>query len=130
MRIKKVCEFCKQPFIAQTTTTKYCTHRCNQKAYKANAKKAKITKAILETNEAIKEKFVNPAVKPTVVNDKSRLNFDWVGIKDLSVFIGLSERTLFRLIQDPAFPKLKVGKRLLFRKDEVVNYLNSKKKVS
>ena len=49
-----------------------------------------------------------------------------INISDLSAMTGLSERTIFRLIKDPAFPRLKIGKRLLFKKDSVMNYLTSK----
>ena len=45
---------------------------------------------------------------------------------DLSSMIGLSERTIFRLMKDPGFPRLKIGKRLLFKKDNVMDYLTSK----
>ncbi|MEG1005727.1 MAG: DNA-binding protein, partial [Bacteroides sp.] len=34
IRIKKVCEWCGEVFYAQKTTTRYCSHRCNSRAYK------------------------------------------------------------------------------------------------
>lgn len=49
-----------------------------------------------------------------------------VGTSGLSAVTGLSERTIFRLIKDPAFPRVKIGKRLLFKKDAVIDYLTSK----
>ena len=34
IRIKKICEWCGQEFVAQKVTTKYCSHRCANLAYK------------------------------------------------------------------------------------------------
>ncbi len=33
-RIKKICEWCGQEFVGQKVTTKYCSHRCANFAYK------------------------------------------------------------------------------------------------
>lgn len=49
-----------------------------------------------------------------------------VGVNGLSVITGLCERTIFRLIKDPAFPRVKIEKRLLFKKDTVIEYLTAK----
>ena len=43
MEIKKICKFCGEPFIAQKTTTRYCSHRCNSRAYKLRKKGEKIS---------------------------------------------------------------------------------------
>ena len=42
IRVKKKCEYCKEEFVAKTTKTRYCCHRCNQKGYKLNLKTNKI----------------------------------------------------------------------------------------
>ncbi len=49
-----------------------------------------------------------------------------VSINDLSAKVGLSERTIFRLMKDPEFPKVKIGKKLLFKTANVMDYLTSK----
>ncbi|MEO7120094.1 MAG: helix-turn-helix domain-containing protein [Ginsengibacter sp.] len=49
-----------------------------------------------------------------------------VSINDLSARVGLSERTIFRLMKDPEFPKVKIGKKLLFKTANVMDYLTSK----
>jgi hypothetical protein len=36
MEFQKFCEWCHQPFASQKMTTRYCSHACNSKAYKAN----------------------------------------------------------------------------------------------
>jgi len=59
-------------------------------------------------------------------NEDKRVIKELVSIKELTVIVGLSESTLFRLIKDKKFPRLKVGKRLLFNKESVINYMNFK----
>ncbi len=53
-------------------------------------------------------------------------NKELVSINDLAAKVGLSERTIFRLMKDPEFPKVKIGKKLLFKTANVMDYLTSK----
>ena len=46
-----------------------------------------------------------------------------IDIKSLAYFTSMSERLIFNLMKDPEFPKLKVGRRLLFEKKVVIEYL-------
>ena len=121
MRIKKVCQHCGEVFTAQTTMTKYCSLQCAQRAYKKRVKEGKIEEAVKKT----KEDLLAPH-HPLGNSANSQVVKELVNIKELSVITSLSERTLFRLIKDKKFPKMKVGKRLVFNKDAVVNYLNYK----
>ena len=78
-----------------------------------------------EAVEKTKEDLLLPH-QPSGNNTPAGVMKELVNIKELSVVTSLSERTLFRLIKDKKFPKMKVGKRLVFNKDAVVNYLNYK----
>jgi excisionase family DNA binding protein len=120
MRIKKVCQHCGDVFTAQTTITKYCSLQCAQRAYKKRVKENKIDDAAKKTKEDLLLQHQPPG------NTTTGVMKELVNIKELSVVTSLSERTLFRLIKDKKFPKMKVGKRLVFNKDAVVNYLNYK----
>jgi hypothetical protein len=53
IRLKKVCQHCKQPYIAKTTVTKFCSLECAQRNYKKRKKEQKLTKAILDTNQVL-----------------------------------------------------------------------------
>lgn len=48
MQVKRICQFCQQEFMARTTVTKYCTHKCNSRAHKAKARQAKLQASHLE----------------------------------------------------------------------------------
>lgn len=49
-----------------------------------------------------------------------------VDVKTLAYFTSMSERMIFNLMKEPEFPKLKIGRRLLFDKKVVMEYLVKK----
>jgi len=54
--MRKVCEWCGIEFDALTKSTKYCSHTCNSRAYKANARLQKKVAVEKVTYEIIKNK--------------------------------------------------------------------------
>jgi predicted DNA-binding transcriptional regulator AlpA/endogenous inhibitor of DNA gyrase (YacG/DUF329 family) len=118
MRLKKLCEYCGSPFIAKQHRTRFCSHRCNQLDYKRKQRDLLIADTNASTMEIIHQKK-----PPTALQSIQKV---LINIKELSVVCGISERTLFRLIKAEDFPKMKVGKRLLFDKDLVLQYFNHK----
>ena len=54
--IKKVFEWCGNVFYAQKVTTRYCSHTCNSRAYKANKPKERIRVTEALTDRTIQEK--------------------------------------------------------------------------
>jgi excisionase family DNA binding protein len=122
IRLKKICQHCGQSFIAKTTVTKFCSDDCAKRNYKKRQKEQKITKAILETNRQLQDQRVLAGSNEGTIPPIERLNRDWVNIRDLSELSGIGERTLFRLIKEPEFPKLKIGRKLLFNKQQVMEY--------
>ena len=120
IRINKVCQHCNKVFIAKTTVTKFCSDQCAKSNYKKRQKDARIEVSQVDTERLLSEgKQQN---KSAFAGNSAEM----VGTSGLSAVTGLSERTIFRLIKDPAFPRVKIGKRLLFKKDAVINYLTSK----
>ena len=120
IRINKVCQHCNKVFIAKTTVTKFCSDQCAKSNYKKRQKDARIEVSQADTEQQLLE---SKQQGRSVSRDNSA---EMVGTGGLSAATGLSERTIFRLIKDPAFPKVKIGKRLLFKKDAVIDYLIAK----
>jgi len=120
LRIKRVCENCGNVFIAKTTVTKYCSDECAKKHYKWRKRQAKVEKSYDET----KDRLLRPTAIPTASNTASQQ--DLINVKTLSAATGISRASLFRLMQDEAFPKLKIGAMLLFNKEKVLQYLTDK----
>jgi excisionase family DNA binding protein len=56
--------------------------------------------------------------------DGIRLSRSYFNVKELSVITNLSERALYRLIKEEEFPKIRVGRRLLFNRERVISYFD------
>ena len=120
IRIQKTCQHCKKVFTARTTVTRFCSDDCAKRNYKKRMREEKLQAAKADASEQAQEHLLSLA-EATTATEK-----EFVDIRQLSLLVGLSERTLFRLIQSEDFPKLKVGRRLLFQKAKVIAYLNAK----
>ncbi len=114
IRVKKVCDHCGGVFTAKTLVTRYCSHRCNQRAYKDKQREAKLVKAAEITRQS--------PFSESETSDENKM----INIKQMAAIIGLGERTLYRLMKDDDFPKIKVGARLLFNKADVIHFINHK----
>ncbi|HVX51830.1 MAG TPA: helix-turn-helix domain-containing protein [Chitinophagaceae bacterium] len=125
IRVKKICQHCNKSFIAKTTVTKFCSDDCAKRNYKKRQKQQKITNTILDTNYQLIGRYHDSA--PVHRNTKKeKLPQEYVSISSLSEILGIAERSLFRAIKAEGFPKLKIGRRLLFNKQQVVDYFISK----
>ena len=51
IRALKTCQHCGKNFIAQKTTTKYCTQPCASKAYKYRMRKSKVEAVVQKEQE-------------------------------------------------------------------------------
>lgn len=125
IRLKRICQHCDRTFIAKTTVTKFCSDDCAKKNYKKRQKEQKVTQAILEVNAELKERNNAINEKPESGSDTKRKS-ELFRVQDMAELIGVGERTLYRLIKEPDFPKIKIGKRLLFNRQHVMNYFISK----
>ncbi len=104
IKIKRVCEFCKNEFIAKTTRTRYCSHKCNSRGYKKIAKEGKIAASNKET-ELIK----NPQLE-------SVKELEFLSINQTCLLFGISRRTLYRIIERGELDIAKFGKRTILRR--------------
>lgn len=120
LHIARVCEHCKKMFTARTTVTRFCSHKCNQRAYKFQQKKEKVQQSNLESSQII----LAQQTKET----KSTHQRETITIKELILILGVSERTLYRLMKTEGFPKLKVRRRVLFNKQAVIDFITTKYK--
>jgi len=111
IEIKRVCQHCGKEFTARTTKTQYCSHACNSKAYKAKLRATKIEKSISETKRTIIEPIENVKAK------------EFLSIKEVSSLVGISIRTVYRLIEQGDLKKVKIGTRTIIKRTELNNLL-------
>ena len=117
IEINRVCEYCSKVFLARTTVTRYCSHRCNSRVYKIQQRKKKIRMSNIDS----KKQLLNNESSPNINNSRQT----YFNIKELAIITNVSERTLYRLIKNE-FPKVKIGRRLLFNREKVINHIESK----
>jgi predicted DNA-binding transcriptional regulator AlpA len=117
MSLKKICQHCGDVFTAKTTVTKFCSDDCAKKNYKLRKKQ----EAIASRNNAT-QKIILAEQK----NKRDKIAFDeqeLIDIKVLSAVTSIGERTLYRIVKDKEFPKIKIGRSLLFHKRTVIDYI-------
>lgn len=98
--VQRICEYCQNEFTARTTKTKYCSHQCNSKHYKLKVKGVKIEKSNTET----RKKKTHDITK---VNAK-----EFLTVKDVSLLLGCSLRTAYRLVNDGTIGGVNLAQRL------------------
>ena len=128
IRVEKTCQYCGNKFIAKTSVTQYCGDKCAKLAYKKRKRDEKIRWAPLEKelsqlygpDKARLGKGKNTSVDPGTIT-KER---DFFSIAQSSVLLGVSERTLFRMIKRGQISTIKIGGRTLIKKYELLPYFS------
>lgn len=113
IRIQRICEFCNNEFTAKTTVTKYCSGICAKKAYKERKRKDKIKTSNKETKRIV-------TLPIELLKSKEFLN-----ITEVSELIGISKRTVYRLIENQKLTKLKIGTRTIIRRSDLDELLST-----
>lgn len=64
MEVKRICQWCGKPFIAQKTTTNYCSPQCSKRGYKHRMKERRMeliqSQELLEVRRCWKIKSTLP----------------------------------------------------------------------
>ncbi len=110
LEIIKKCLFCESEFIAKTLVTRYCSHKCNSRHYKKIQRDKKINEATAD-NAIIQNNKI--AYNPEI-NSK-----DFLSIKETSSLLGISERTIFRLVKSGVLISNKVGGRRILKRSDI-----------
>lgn len=116
IRIKKVCEWCGEVFYAQKTTTRYCSHRCNSKAYKEITRNKRIQDTETKTDILISQQPIQ------MIKDKEFLSFAEAG-----TLLGISRQAVYKMVAAGHLKASKISSRLSFiRRSDIENMLENK----
>jgi excisionase family DNA binding protein len=107
IRLQRICKHCEAEFTAKTTVTQFCGDVCAKRAYKARMRQGKIEKSNAET-QAIRNKPLEELQSK-----------DFLSIAETCALLGLSERTVFRLLQDGRIPATKFGRRTIIKRGDL-----------
>ena len=57
MEVKRICQWCGKPFIAQKTTTNYCSPQCSKRGYKHRMKERRMELRQIQEMVEVKKKL-------------------------------------------------------------------------
>jgi excisionase family DNA binding protein len=114
IRVQRICQHCSNEFTARTTTTLYCSHRCNSAAYKAKLRAGKVEQSNKETQR----------IKSQPIEQLKAKAF--LSIADTCKLIGISRRTVYRMIERGELITGKAGKRTIIRRSDLEQLLFGK----
>ena len=110
IRIKKICQWCGAEFEAQKVSTKYCSHRCGNLAYKQATREKRVKQVEAETH-FIKSEKPKENIK----------NKEYLSIAQASVLLGLSLQAVYKMIYAGHLAAYKLSSRLSFVKREDID---------
>lgn len=105
--ISRICQFCETEFTARTTVTKYCSHRCASRAYKARQRGKDIERSNIERAETLAAPIIKIQTK------------DYLSVDETAKLLGISRWTLGRAIQDNRLKAVRFGKRIIIKRTDV-----------
>jgi excisionase family DNA binding protein len=111
LKITKICEFCEKEFEARTFYTRYCSHSCNRKHYKKKLREEKIDRANISFQTDRKAKMADGTP-----NYRYK---DYFSITEVADYIGISRRTVYRLIKNKDLKIHKLGGRTIIKKSSI-----------
>lgn len=86
IKIQRICQHCGNEFTARTTTTLYCSHRCNSATYKAKQRAGKVEQSNKETQR----------IKSQPIEELKAKEF--LSVTQVSKLIGCSRQNVYNLI--------------------------------
>ena len=92
--------------------TRYCSHICNREHYKQKKREARITKAMSKTYKSVKNEISD-------IDELNRKQF--LSIKETCLLVGISERTLYRMMKDDKINYAKMNHRIIFKRSDIDN---------
>lgn len=104
IQITRICEYCNKEFTAKTTVTRYCSHTCNSRAYKAIVKSKKIKNS--------NEQTANVRIQPIEILKVK----EFLTVKDITILLNCSRQTIYKLIASGKLNAIKLNNKKIFVK--------------
>ena len=114
IRIKRICQYCGKEFTARTTVTKYCSDKCSKTAYKARKRAEKIQQSNVETIRIRQQPIEQLKAK------------EYLSINEVCQLLGISRRTVYRVIERGELNKIKIGSRTIIERSTLNRMLSDK----
>lgn len=109
LRVQRVCDWCGKEFLSQKTTTRYCSKRCAEHAYKDRVRRQRISEAEAEVRFRRKDRSLQ------MIQGSAYLR-----VKETAKLLDISVRTVYNLIYTGKLQASKLSSRLtIISKDDV-----------
>ena len=113
IQVPKICQHCGQTFIAKTTVTKFCSHKCSQRNYKKRAKEAKVSATLEATTGQLVQKF------QTSTTSAANNTKEFLSINEASDLLGVSRWTINRMVQRGDLTVKQVGRKKIMSRQQI-----------
>ena len=110
IEVMRICEECKSEFMARTTITRFCSHACNRRHYKKRLRLKKVEGSNIKTSSTARE------LDPVTAKE-------YLTIKEVCDYIGISRTTLWRLVKNQTIQAIKLGDRTIINKSHLEKVL-------
>lgn len=120
IEIDKNCEYCGKLFTARTLYTRYCSHECNKKGYKAIKRQERITNH--QVIGAKKKIAVAATAVPVLAEIKAK---EYLSVSETCILVGVSRNTLFRWIKGNLLTTYQHGTKHLIRREDITKIFNN-----
>lgn len=110
VEITKICECCGNVFIAQRTTTRYCSHSCNSKAYKTQKREFKLTAinySTMQEMERISERYDK-------LKDK-----EYLSVAEAAFMLSVGRTTLYRYLHNGTLKAIQTNGKTFIRRSDI-----------
>jgi len=129
IKIPKFCQHCGQAFVAQTTTTRFCGHKCASRAYKQRKREEKVQttlsdqiKSVTSANSENLQSLQSLPIKTGIfINLRDK---EFLSVQETAILLGASRWTIQRMIQREELKAGKLGRRTIIPRSEIDNLFN------
>lgn len=124
LQITKICAFCGERFIAQKTSTRFCSHKCSRRAYKDRLKHELTTSVDIGKIErnyfsAKKPQKSSPTSKHSLVNLPTLNQKEYLSLRETAIVLGVGKSTVHRYCVAGILKCIRMNKRIVIRKKDL-----------
>lgn len=124
IKIPKFCQYCGQAFVAQTTTTRYCSKTCNSRHYKKKKREEKVQAALqqeMNTPSQMEQMQTLQTLPIKVGNHVNLREKEFLSVQEAADLVGASRWTIQRMIKREQIKVGKLGRRTIIPRTEIDN---------
>ncbi len=116
VRIKKVCEYCGEIFEAQKVSTRFCSHRCANRAYKK-----------AERNKRVEQEEVKTAASLSSKPLEDIKYQEYLSFREAGILLGLTRQAIYKMVKAGYLNASKISSRLsIIKRSDIDKMLDSK----